>query len=304
MNIFPDKTKHLLVLIIKFLIIGMAFYYIHQHLKLKKQTHFSLIFSSLSLLQVALIFLFSILNWSMEVLKWKNLILSIKKITFGESLEQTLGSLTASIFTPNRIGEYGAKALYFKTTEIKDVLLLNFVSNSSQMSVTLLFGLIGLTLFPLKELSFFHVFILVFSFVLLITLLRKINFIKKTFTSLIHKFKKIPFSTIQMSLFFSMVRYLIFSHQFYFLLISLNCDIDYSTALALIFIMYLASSIIPSIQIIDVTIKGSVSLFLFSKLNIEDEKILSIVFIMWFFNLVVPSIMGSYFVLKFKPQIK
>ena len=79
----------------------------------------------------------------MEILKWRFLISKIKKISFLEATEQSLGALTASIFTPNRIGEYGAKAIYFAKPQRKKVLLLNLVSNILQMSVTVILGVIG-----------------------------------------------------------------------------------------------------------------------------------------------------------------
>ena len=66
--------------------------------------------------------------------------------------------------------------------------------------------------------------------------------------------------------------------------------------------MYFLASILPSIHLMDVAIKGSVALFLFSKLGVEDWKILTITSLMWFFNLVLPVILGSYFVMRFKPK--
>jgi len=55
-----------------------------------------------------------------EILKWQNLVSFYQKIvsfyqkiTFKSALIQSLSSLTASLITPNRIGEYGVKALYF-----------------------------------------------------------------------------------------------------------------------------------------------------------------------------------------------
>ncbi|WP_375242595.1 hypothetical protein [Lacinutrix sp.] len=63
------------------------------------------------------------------------------------ALQQSLGSLTASLFTPNRIGEYGAKAIYFKKQFRKRILLLNLIGNLLQMTVTVVFGIIGFSLF-------------------------------------------------------------------------------------------------------------------------------------------------------------
>jgi hypothetical protein len=66
--------------------------------------------------------------------------------------------------------------------------------------------------------------------------------------------------------------------------------------------MYLLASIVPSIHLMDVAIKGSVAVYLFSLLGIESWKIIAITSLMWLYNLVLPVLVGSYFVLRFKPQ--
>ena len=63
--------------------------------------------------------------------------------------------------------------------------------------------------------------------------------------------------------------------------------------------MHLLASVIPSIFIFDVVIKGSVAVFLFTYLNINEVTILSTVLIMWLLNFVLPSLFGSLFVLNF-----
>jgi len=63
--------------------------------------------------------------------------------------------------------------------------------------------------------------------------------------------------------------------------------------------MYLLVSIIPSIFIFDVIIKGSVAVYLFSFVGANELTILVIVTIMWLLNFVMPSIFGSYHVLNF-----
>ena len=64
--------------------------------------------------------------------------------------------------------------------------------------------------------------------------------------------------------------------------------------------MYFLASIIPSIFLFDVVIKGSVALYLFSLIGINELVILSIVTCMWILNFVTPSIIGSFYVLHFK----
>ena len=101
---------------------------------------------------------------------------------------------------------------------------------------------------------------------------------------------------------FSIFRYVVFSTQFLVLLLFFDIDIEIVVAFSTLFTMYFLASILPSIHLMDVAIKGSVALYLFSKLGIEDWKILTITSLMWIFNLVLPVVLGSYFVLRFKPK--
>ena len=105
---------------------------------------------------IAFLLFLSFLNRYFEILKWQQLVSSLQKISFKKSMEQCLGSLTLSLLTPNRIGEYGAKALYFKSAFRKRVLFINLISNLLQMLVTVVFGIIGILL--LSQSQNLHIF--------------------------------------------------------------------------------------------------------------------------------------------------
>ena len=49
-------------------------------------------------------------------------------------------------------------------------------------------------------------------------------------------------------------------------------------------------------------LKGTVAIWIFSFYNVQPIIILSITSIMWLLNFVLPAIIGSYFVLTFKPN--
>ena len=84
----------------------------------------------------------------------------------------------------------------------------------------------------------------------------------------------------------------------------LEFELNYLDAMVLITSMYFLASIIPTISIFDVIIKGSVAVFVFSYANIDELHMLSIITLMWILNFAIPSILGSYYVLKFKlPKI-
>lgn len=63
--------------------------------------------------------------------------------------------------------------------------------------------------------------------------------------------------------------------------------------------MYLLSSIIPTIFVFDVVIKGSIALYLFSFIAVNELTILSIVTLMWILNFVLPNVFGGFYVLNF-----
>ncbi len=308
------KYKSTFFFIVKLFIIGGAYYFISYKISSNKVLNSSefLLSVKANILNnnfvLLTIILFTISNWLLEIIKWKTLVSSIKIISFTEAAIQSLSSLTASLLTPNRIGEYGAKAIYHTKHERSKILLLNFLGNFSQMSITVIFGLFGLT-FLMKELSFninFSVFqlsiIILFFGLLFLVIPKKIwNKYLMRFISQVNTISnKIHFKNFQLSL----LRYLVFSHQFYFLLVILGGDINYLTAMPLIFSMYFIASIIPGFVIFDWLIKGSVAVSLFSVFGVNEIVILSITSIMWLLNFAVPSIIGSYYVLIFnKPSI-
>ena len=80
----------------------------------------------------------------------------------------------------------------------------------------------------------------------------------------------------------------------------MGVEIDYFTALHLLFCMYFMASIIPSMAIFDWAIKGSIAVWLFSFAGVNEITIITITTIMWMLNFAIPAIIGSIFVLKFK----
>ena len=303
MNSINHKAKQFLLLIIKLLIVSIALFYIYQQLQGDKKINWNVISSYLSLQSIGILLLFSTINWTLEIFKWKHLVSSFKEITFFEAMKQSLGSLTASIFTPNRIGEYGAKVLYFTKENSKQIVLLNFIGNSSQMLVTTFFGVIGILIIDLNfQVSNWVIFGVLIGSTLLLFLFKNVEIYGFSIQKLIQKITSFPLVFHRKNLLLSVLRYLVFSTQFYFLLLIFDISIPFEIAFGIIFSMYLLASIIPSIHLMDVAIKGSVAVYLFGLIGVESWKIIAITSLMWIFNLVLPVIIGSYFVLRFKPQ--
>jgi hypothetical protein len=313
------KYKGFALLLLKLFIVAGACYFIYLKLandqlltfqQLSEQ--FQVLFSH-TIWMLLGVLLFTDANWILETYKWKTLASIIKKTAFFEAFEQSLASLTTSLITPNRIGEYGAKALYFKKNERKKIVVLNFIGNFTQLLVTLFFGIIGLLYilknhaipFPKLNIQKIGLFL---GILLILFLFRKQlgwHKIAHYYTKFKNFLKEISTEIYIKTIIFSFGRYLIFSHQFYFLMLLFGVEIDYFTCMSFIFTMYFIASLIPSLSIFDWAIKGSVAVWLFHFKGLNELTILTITTLMWILNFAIPAIFGSIFVLTFKlPETK
>ncbi|MEN3323270.1 lysylphosphatidylglycerol synthase domain-containing protein [Mariniflexile soesokkakense] len=307
----PYKTKQFFFVLIKISIVVAAFYFIYQKLTSNSAFNFyDFIHKNgvFSLKRFVILLILTGINWFLEILKWQKIASVTKKITFKNAYKQSLGALTASLFTPNRIGEYGAKAIYYTKDSRKRILLTNLLGNILQMSATTFLGIIGFSFFATKyniSLNYSKLLLLVIFTIISIGLgvfiIRKTKLSIKGFS--LEKIKDFILNYPKKLIFYgfclSLLRYVVFSFQFYYLLGVFGINISYLHAMSIISSMYLLASIIPSIFIFDVFIKGSVAIYLFSFVGANAFTILCIITLMWVFNFVFPSILGSYFVLNF-----
>jgi hypothetical protein len=311
----PYKTKQFFFVLIKMSIVVGAFYFIYSKIAENENLQFSEFWSFLkendtfSVKNIMFLVILSSFNWFFEILKWQYLVKTIKQISFKNALEQSLGGLTASLITPNRIGDYGAKATYYAKQFRKRIVLLNLLGNMAQMTITSIFGVVGFIIFVNRyqiDVNYYRV--VKFGFILIMISLFTIFGVKQkrykirgySIDRILDYVKGITTKTHVINLSLSLIRYLIFSFQFYFLLTLFGVEVDYTKAMVVITSMYFLASIVPSISIFDVVIKGSVAVFLFGFVEVNELTILSIILLMWLLNFAIPSLFGSYFVLNFK----
>ncbi len=309
------KTKQFFFVLIKLSIVVVAFYFIYEKLAYNSELSFSNFISFLSanynlnLKNTLILLILSSFNWFFEIIKWQTLISTLKKTSLKQALKQTLGSLTASLITPNRIGEYGAKAMFYLPKLRKRVMLINLISNLQQMSITIILGAIGLLAFISTynlEANYGRLIVTVVIGIITISLILlglaqyEIGIKWTPLLKLKVFVKNFPREKIRIGFGLSLVRYAIFSFQFFYLLQIFQIEISYLDSMMVITSMYLLVSIIPTIFIFDVVIKGSVAVYLFEFLGINELVVLSVITIMWIFNFVSPSLIGSYFVIQFK----
>ncbi len=243
---------------------------------------------------------FSIVNWYLEIKKWQKLSQIIQPKSFYQAAKESLISFSASLITPNRVGEYGAKALFYTPQKRKKIVGLNFVGNIMQLGTSLLFGLLAgafiwfrfphkwhkITAF-LPEINFPAIWLTFFT-ICLISL--AVFFIYKNSIRIKVFYSSFPANQI---LGYSILRYIVFSSQFVLIWALYHHSNINSMVYPAVFLTYLMASLIPAFSFFDWAIKGSAALFVFSSLDLPHEKIFLSIATMWLFNFFIPFLIGG-----------
>ncbi len=297
------KTKQLLVLLIKILIVVGAFYFIINELANNDKLDwdkFLIVFNkNQSVLGIIFIFYLSFQNRFLEILKWKNLVSTFKIISVGESTKQVLASLTTGIFTPNGVGEYAGKALYYEKSNVSEIVFLNLICNGIQLILSIFFGVLGLW-FLGHGIWVLKIIGLLFLLFLILFFTKKIKIKGYSINDFISKINNIPKTIHRKNILMAIARYLTFSHQYYLLFLVFDVHLPYFSMMATIATVYFLASSLPNFQFLDFAVKGSIGIYFYSLLGINEWIVIFVTTLMWFLNIVIPIAIGSFYVLNFK----
>ncbi len=235
----------------------------------------------------------SLASWLVESMKWQFLVGDFYRLRFRESVLQNLTSQAASFITPLRSGEFVAKALYFPKSLRKQVTQRVFMGNFCQMMVTVIIGIIGLFVYERELIDDTWKYVgLMISIGLLIYV--AYSWIRK----------KVGLNAVSSDLWlktlvFSVLRYLIFSSNWFIVLSVLNYDQSILMVLSCISVWYLSISLIPLIQLLDLPVRILAVMTIFPG---EMEIVLLATTLIWVTNTVFPTILGCT-LLPFKSMV-
>ena len=319
-------SKKTLSLLLKITIVVLAFYFLYQQVVSKKAFDgFDLLFIKQTIFKnqglIILVFFMMLFNWFLEAVKWKFLIKKIEKVSMLTAFRAVFSGITVSVFTPNRVGEYGGRVFCLEKADRIQAVLITVLGSMAQLLTTIFFGSMGLLFLNnyipeleklYHEMDFSYpllFFMLLFLNILLLLLFHNISVIsnlmdKFNWLSKYKKYKEI-FSyynaqELMMVFLLSIFRYAIFTTQFFILLKLFAVDISYFDAIVLSMVMLFTISVIPTIAISEIGVRGSVALYLFSLVSANAIGILSATFLLWVINLLLPAIIGTFFVFTFK----
>lgn len=299
-----NKTKQLLTVSLKIAVVSLAIgftIYKLQNNNFSEIQEFALdYFAKLSPFLVVFLVYLSFQNRFLEIVKWQNLGATVKPLSIHKSAEEVFAAFTLGSFTPNGLGEYAGKALFYPKQVRLKIVALNLVCNGVQMFYSVLFGLLAFAFLGLV--SFLQLAGILVAAAALLFILQKVS---RRFQSKVHDFFKAGFSVSsrvhQRNFFYGLLRYATFTSQYVLFLQVGNPQASVIALYAAVAATYLLASSLPAFQLFDFAVKTGVALLFFSELGIDPQLILLITLLMWLLNVVVPLLIGTFYVLRFKP---
>lgn len=310
MKFLSPKLKKFLLLLLKLMVVGGAFYFIKNQLA-EKDFNWNIVSQTLqqpnAWILVSMLLLLTFLNRFLEILKWQNLVQVVKPISIWESTKQVLIGITFGIVTPNGIGEYAGKAWFYDKKHAVKIVFLNAVCNGIQVIFSVAFGLIGT--FYINSLHRFidTKYILLFFGVLIALILvlfsvKNIRIKGYSLQTLFKSLNEIPKKIHRKNIFLALLRYFVLIHQYFILYTLFNVEIPYFVLLAVVASIYLLASSLPNFQAVDFALKGSIAIYLFGFFGVDGWIVTLVAALIWLLNLVIPISIGSIFLLLFNPK--
>jgi hypothetical protein len=260
---------------------------------------------------VASFFLMPI-NWGIESYKWKLITQQVESIPFITALKSVFMGICLGNIAPGRAMEFLGKIYFFKSENKPSVTILHFINGMFQMLITVLVGISAIAYkFQLVHSSAQLVYsIIIFGIVLIIffclailnvsTIQRKLKFIKwfkfSDSTQQLSFSKMLLFKLVVLS----MLRYFVFSFQFYLVYRVLSLPMPVMQMASSIAVYFMLTSLIPMISFIEPAIRAAIALFVFNQVNDSYISVVLSATLLWFINVVLPSIIGYLIILKAK----
>ncbi|RYG21652.1 MAG: hypothetical protein EOO07_02050 [Chitinophagaceae bacterium] len=252
------------------------------------------------------------LNWASEAYKWKLLIAKVQFIKFSTSVHTIVCGISLGTITPGRIGDFGTRMMLLPPYKRVFGTVMLGVGVFAQIIMFNILASIALPIFLyLYKPEYMNVvYVMMFAnptycAILLILylnvgsldkLISKIGFLRRYqrfFTILSSYSRLFLIKVIGICLF----RFAILVVQYYLLIHLLIPTITVAEVILMITLWFAIQSTIPSIDILNVGIRGVTAIYFFGFVTDKHAAIAVITTVIWLVNLIVPSIIGLFLII-------
>jgi hypothetical protein len=250
-------------------------------------------------------------NWGLESAKWRLLMEPVQPLGRWRSFVATLAGTGIALVTPNRTGEFLGRVLYLDPEHRVAGGFATALGSIAQCVVTLVAGAVGLVVLaarsaplPWSSGGATHVLAalalgvagsgLVCYFhpgwvrraLLRVPILRRTG----SATEVLERFRG---DQLALVLGISALRYVVFTGQFVLLCLVLNTGLGAVDAALAVAVVYLITTLVPTMFISELGVRGSVALGVLVPLGSAPAAAVAASGLLWSCNVVLPAVVGS-----------
>lgn len=231
----------------------------------------------------------ALVNWFLEVLRWKLSLDQMTKSSVKMAARQVFAGLALNWIIPFTGGDLVARLI--PNSDRKMATLLIAYNRAIMLAITVIFGAFAMYQYSSdsKDSIWLGSFGLVFVLILVLALVRRFLRLERMKTNWI----------VQISV-LSIMRYSVFTVQFYLLLLAWNPALPMITLIAGIGWIFFFRSMVPSL-FGNLGVREASALIFFE--SISPEMILIPSLLIWVINTVLPSGLGLYYLIRFPVKI-
>ncbi len=249
--------------------------------------------------------LLSMLSVFIESQKWKILMSTISSISYLDAFRMTMRGLSSSLLMPSRSGDFIGK-IYLLPARLRGRAFgLSAVSNLMQLANTAIWGSVAMIWFLAKtEIAdqirlntsiLGAMAILIPALLMIFFLLRHRLRSSRAFRAILKMYvhlKTLPKTVWARTFIWSMFRYLIFITQYYLIFQAIGMDIAWYQVFIAQSAVYLLLSSIPHTMLIDIALRGPLSLIFYKIFGLPAAAILMTAYCLYFLNILLPALIG------------
>ncbi len=251
-------------------------------------------------------------NWLLEAMKWKVLARPHSKITTRQAFQGVLSGLSLGFVTPHGIGDYAGRLLSLQGHSRGQLLGSIWLGRAMQMSVTGLFGIVGVWIFihkaplPVPMISYWWWMVVVLGVLILAALYQsKVKVFGQRVRYYFAMIREYHWQEYIQIFTLSLGRYVVFSTQYLLILYIFEIPLPVHILFAGVSWMFLMKSIVPSFNFLsDLGVRELSVLTFFDLYQVSQPAVLTSSLLLWMINILIPVLIGLYFVLKLKPLAK
>ncbi|MEO6132683.1 MAG: lysylphosphatidylglycerol synthase domain-containing protein [Saprospiraceae bacterium] len=252
-------------------------------------------------------------NWILETIKWRTLLTIHVRVPFIYTLKTVAGGVALSIFTPNRIGEYGGRILYMPANARWPVAISTLTGSFAQNLIAFSVGVFS-SVFLFKGILILKICGLILAAVGFFCFFNIRRVISRISTLKIHSiFRKLGSNlrfvdeyssgVLLKVLGFAFLRYMVYTTQYVLILHAFEPEIQIRILFLGVSVVYLFQTVVPLPPLADVMARANIGLVLWAGTGMGELSITLSSLMIWLINLLIPALIGSFIIGTTAPLI-